>query len=268
VAGFRPDVVLATGGYVAVPPVIAAFLLRVPILIHEQTVQIGLANRIAARFATRIALTFEGALEELPPKLRSRAFVTGNPVRPAIFAGDREAAPARFGFAPEEDGRVPCIYVTGGAQGARVLNRAVEEALPDLLTLTRIIHQCGKQPEGTEQDFDRLQARAAALPEALQRRYYLTRFVEQDAIGDAFALGGSGGRPQRGRDRHRGQRCRQADRVRAAGADRRRRADPQRHALGGRRRGGDPAEPVVRRAAPARRGAGASERAGATAKMG
>ena len=188
VAGFRPDVVLATGGYVAVPPVIAAFLLRVPILIHEQTVQIGLANRIAARFATRIALTFEGALEELPPKLRSRAFVTGNPVRPAIFAGDREAAPARFGFAPEEDGRVPCIYVTGGAQGARVLNRAVEEALPDLLTLTRVIHQCGKQPEGTEQDFDRLQARAAALPEALQRRYYLTRFVEQDTIGDAFAL--------------------------------------------------------------------------------
>ena len=48
---FRPDVVLATGGYVSVPPVVAAGLLHIPVLIHEQTVQVGLANRIAARFA-------------------------------------------------------------------------------------------------------------------------------------------------------------------------------------------------------------------------
>ena len=183
---FRPDVVFSTGGYVSVPTVVAAGLLRVPTLIHEQTVQFGLANRIAGRFATRIALSFEGALDELPPALRKKAVVTGNPVRAAIFRGDRARAVRRLEFAPEDD-RLPALYVTGGAQGARVLNRAVEACLPDLLALCRVVHQCGKQPDGSEQDYDRLGEAAAQLPPPLRRRYFLTRFVG-DEINDVFAL--------------------------------------------------------------------------------
>ena len=183
---FRPDVLLSTGGYVSVPPVLAARLRRVPILIHEQTVQIGLANQIAARCATTIAFAFEQALSELPPSLRSKAIVTGNPVRPAIFGGDREAAIRLAGFAPEDDA-LPTVYVTGGSQGARVINRAVEAALPELLAICRVIHQCGQQPAGEEQDFDRLQRAAARLPPDLRRRYYLVRFVG-DEINHVFAL--------------------------------------------------------------------------------
>jgi UDP-N-acetylglucosamine--N-acetylmuramyl-(pentapeptide) pyrophosphoryl-undecaprenol N-acetylglucosamine transferase len=184
---FRPDVVLATGGYVCVPPVIAASLLRVPILTHEQTVTVGLANRIAGRFATRIALSFEGAMNDLPAPLRKKAFVTGNPVRAAIFEGDRSRAIQRFKFAPE-DNALPCVYVTGGAQGSRILNRAVEACLPELLTFCRVLHQCGQQPQGDEQDHDRLSSVLNGLPLQLRLRYHLTRFVETDAIGDAFAL--------------------------------------------------------------------------------
>ena len=183
---FRPDVVLSTGGYVSVPAVVAAGLLKIPVLVHEQTVQIGLANRIAARFATRIALSFEGAVSELPPNARAKAFVTGNPVRREIFGGDQTQAIARFGFAPE-DNSLPTVYVTGGAQGARIINRAIESVLPELLSHCRIIHQCGSQPEGQEQDFDRLTATEATLPETLRRRYALVRFVG-DEIGDVFAL--------------------------------------------------------------------------------
>ena len=183
---FRPDVVLSTGGYVSVPPVIAAWLLRVPVLTHEQTVQVGLANRIEAYFATRIALTFEGALQELPARLQSKAFVTGNPVREAIFKGDKPSAIARFGFSAE-DNALPTLYITGGVQGARVINRAVESVLPELLQVSRVIHQCGRQPEGEEQDYDRLEAIAAKLPPELGRRYFLTRFVGEE-IGDIFAL--------------------------------------------------------------------------------
>ena len=106
---FAPDVVLATGGYVSVPAVVAAGLSRLPVLIHEQTVQIGLANKIAARFATRIALTFEGAARELPPSLRSKTFVTGNPVRQAIFGGDKRRAVERFGFDPADNGLADCL---------------------------------------------------------------------------------------------------------------------------------------------------------------
>src|SRR5690606_26996742 len=89
---FRPQVVLATGGYVAVPPVVAAGLLRIPVLIHEQTAQIGLANRINARFASKIALSWSHSLEALSPALRARAWVSGNPIRPQIFGGQAEKA--------------------------------------------------------------------------------------------------------------------------------------------------------------------------------
>ena len=176
---FRPDVVLATGGYVSVPPVVAAWLLRCPVLIHEQTVQIGLANQIAARFASRIALTFEGAASELPPGLRRKTFVSGNPVRAAIFGGDAGQAVRRFGFDPAD--AVPTVYVTGGALGASAINRAVEAALPDLLALCRVIHQCGK-PDG-----DRLAGVQAALPESLKKRYAVVPFVGAE-IADIFAL--------------------------------------------------------------------------------
>jgi UDP-N-acetylglucosamine--N-acetylmuramyl-(pentapeptide) pyrophosphoryl-undecaprenol N-acetylglucosamine transferase len=185
---FRPDVTLSTGGYVSVPPVIASYLLRVPILTHEQTVTIGLANRITARFATRIALTFEGAADELPPGLRRRSFVTGNPVRATIFSGNREHAARRFGFPPSED-NLPCLYITGGAQGAALINRSIETVLGELLSLPcRIIHQCGKQPEHWEQDFDRLTKTVTALPPELQRRFHVTRFVGTEEIGDVYAL--------------------------------------------------------------------------------
>jgi len=183
---FRPDVVLATGGYVAVPPVIAAAAARVPVLIHEQTLQIGLANRINARFARKIALSSEDALDLLPKAFRPRAIVTGNPVREIVFGGDRAAAVERFGFAAE-DSAFPTVYVTGGAQGARVLNRAVEGALNDLLCETRIVHQCGQQPAGGEQDYDSLVKVAEGLPPQLRARYHVTRFVREE-IGDVYAL--------------------------------------------------------------------------------
>ncbi|NWJ44991.1 MAG: undecaprenyldiphospho-muramoylpentapeptide beta-N-acetylglucosaminyltransferase [Chloroflexi bacterium] len=183
---FHPHVVLSTGGYVSVPPVIAAWLLRVPVITHEQTVQMGLANRITARFARTIALTFEGAAQELSPRLRRKTRVTGNPVRSIIFKGDREKAIARSGFDPI-DNHLPTLYVTGGAQGARIINRAIEAVLGELLPLCRIMHQCGQQPAGDEQDYDRLAKVESSLPEQLRHRYWLTRFVG-DEIGDVFAL--------------------------------------------------------------------------------
>jgi UDP-N-acetylglucosamine--N-acetylmuramyl-(pentapeptide) pyrophosphoryl-undecaprenol N-acetylglucosamine transferase len=183
---FDPEIVLSTGGYVGVPPVLAAWLLRKPILTHEQTVQIGLANRITARFATQIALSFASAANELPPRLRRKTIVTGNPVRALIFGGDRVAGAQLAGFDPA-DAALPTVYVTGGSQGARIINRAVEAALPELLASCRVVHQCGEQPAGDEQDYDRLGRTAAQLPPELGRRYFVTRFVGNE-IKHIFAL--------------------------------------------------------------------------------
>jgi UDP-N-acetylglucosamine--N-acetylmuramyl-(pentapeptide) pyrophosphoryl-undecaprenol N-acetylglucosamine transferase len=183
---FNPDVILSTGGYVSVPPVVAGWFWRKRIISHEQTVTVGLANRIAAFFATRIALSFEGAVQELPKNLRKKTFITGNPVRPLIFEGDKAKAIEICGFSPE-DNHLPAIYVTGGAQGARIINRAIEAELGNLLGICRVIHQCGQQPEGDEQDFDRLSKAVAQLPDHLRRRYCLTRFVGEE-IGHFYGL--------------------------------------------------------------------------------
>ena len=177
---FKPDAVLATGGYVSVPTVVAAGLLGRPVLIHEQTVQVGLANKIAARFASRIALTFEGAASDLPENLRRKTFVTGNPVRQAIFGGDKARAVTRFGFVPAEN-PLPTVYVTGGALGAKSINAAVEDCLPELLQTCRVVHQCGRA------NGDNLAAVRNALPAYLQRRYRVVPFVG-DEIADVFAL--------------------------------------------------------------------------------
>lgn len=182
---FRPDVVFSTGGYVSVPPVVAARLLGIPILIHEQTVQVGLANRIASRCATRIALSWDSALGDLAPNLRSKAFVAGNPIRSQVFGGDKQEADKFFEF-DANDEHLPTLYVTGGSQGARIINRAVQEALPRLLQGCRIIHQCGQQPEGQEQDFNRLELAVKKLSPELARRYRFTRYVREE-INHVFA---------------------------------------------------------------------------------
>ena len=181
VGRFQPDVVLSTGGYVCVPTVVAAALRAVPVITHEQTVTIGLANRIAGRFARRIALTFPGSTQDLPARLRNRSVVTGNPVRRAIFGGDRNRAARRFGFAPDDDA-LPCLWITGGAQGSRLINRAVAGAIAKLTQNARVLHQCGpgELPEMS-------QAHASA-PEAVRRRWTVLPFLDSDSIGDAWAI--------------------------------------------------------------------------------
>ena len=181
---WKPDVVLATGGYVTVPPVAAAGLSKIPVLIHEQTVQIGLANRINARFAARIALSWEGAIHSLSPRAREIAWVAGNPVRASIFGGTPADALQHFALSDET---LPTIYVTGGSLGARVINRAVEDCLPDLLQFARVIHQCGEQSAEKESDFERLTRARLLLAEPLRKRYALSKFI-RDELRDVLAV--------------------------------------------------------------------------------
>ena len=180
VSDFRPDVVLGTGGYVAVPIGLAAKVCRVPLVIHEQTVRLGLANRTLARAAARVALSSEASLPLLPDSARRTAVVTGNPVRPQVLTGSADKAVAALGL-DGFDRRLPTVYVTGGAQGARQINQAVAAILPWLLERANVIHQCG--PTAVED----LATRAAALPAQLVGRYFLTGFVGPE-LPDVLAL--------------------------------------------------------------------------------
>jgi UDP-N-acetylglucosamine--N-acetylmuramyl-(pentapeptide) pyrophosphoryl-undecaprenol N-acetylglucosamine transferase len=176
VARTRPAVVLSTGGYVSVPIGLAARMLGVPYLMHEQTLILGLANRILARFATRILLSHESSLDHLSPQARDRAVVTGNPVRPAMLRGEASRGYAAYGLDPA----LPLVLVTGGASGARQVNQMLTGALPDLLAHCQIVHQCGKLDHA-----EMLQV-AADLPEPLARRYHVADFIH-DEMPDLLA---------------------------------------------------------------------------------
>ncbi|MET8006782.1 UDP-N-acetylglucosamine--N-acetylmuramyl-(pentapeptide) pyrophosphoryl-undecaprenol N-acetylglucosamine transferase [Nonomuraea glycinis] len=164
-ARYLPDVVLSTGGYVAVPIGVAAKLIRRPLVMHEQTTVVGLANRILSRLATRIALSHESSLDYLPASTRDKAVVTGNPIRPELLQGNRAAAYDLFGLTFE----VPLIYVTGGAQGSKQINTLIQEILPRLLPHAQIVHQCG--PAWIEQ------MRSVELPAELADRYHPVPYV-------------------------------------------------------------------------------------------
>ena len=132
----RPDVCFSKGGFVSVPVVFGAWLCRVPAVCHESDLTPGLANRICARFATKVAATFP----ECARALGSKGVLTGTPLRPELFRGSRAAGLALAGF----DGQKPVLLMTGGSLGAQSVNRCLREALPELLTRFDVLHLCGK----------------------------------------------------------------------------------------------------------------------------
>ena len=170
----RPRVVFGTGGFVALPVMFGAALLRVPVVLHEQTAVPGLANRLGARFARRIAVTFPDKAGCFPA---SRVVVTGNPLRPELRAGSRSSAIARFQLDPA----VPLVYVTGGAQGAHRINRVVGEALLSLVGQAQLIHQCGDNPATGDRQW--LEERRTALPTGLAHRYTVVPYVGDELAG-------------------------------------------------------------------------------------
>lgn len=176
-ARLRPSVVFGTGGFVALPVVVAAALIRVPIIVHEQTAVPGLANRLTACLASRVALTYPDSASYFR---RARTVVTGNPLRPELRAGSRADAIAHYRLDPA----LPLIYVTGGAQGAHRLNRIVGEVLEPLLGQAQIIHQCGDNP--TTGDRAWLEARRSALPPTLAARYHVAPYIAAE-LADIYA---------------------------------------------------------------------------------
>ncbi|HYZ37666.1 MAG TPA: UDP-N-acetylglucosamine--N-acetylmuramyl-(pentapeptide) pyrophosphoryl-undecaprenol N-acetylglucosamine transferase [Pseudonocardiaceae bacterium] len=180
VRAFRPDVVLSTGGYVAVPVGWAAASVDAPLLVHEQTTRLGLANRILLRRATRIALSSPTSIELLPPAIRPRAVVTGNPIRVELLDGDADRGVKALGWTGW-DASLPTVYVTGGAQGSVQINRLVEAVLDWLLQRANVVHQCGAS------SLAQLQRRAEQLPAELAGRYRIIEFVGAE-LPDVQAL--------------------------------------------------------------------------------
>ncbi|TNM45136.1 undecaprenyldiphospho-muramoylpentapeptide beta-N-acetylglucosaminyltransferase [Nocardioides albidus] len=133
----RPDVIVGYGGYVSMPAYVAARRRRIPLVVHEQNALPGIANKVGARIAGRVAVSF-------PDTPLRRAEYVGLPIRRMISTLDRPAlraeARAFFGLDPD----LPTVVVTGGSQGARRLNQAVSGAAPTLASAgVQVLHVVG-----------------------------------------------------------------------------------------------------------------------------
>ena len=178
VRGFRPDVILSTGGFVSVPTVVGAWR-TAPVVTHEQTAILGLATRINLRFGCTLAVSWPETAR-LASSAR-RVEITGNPIRPSLQAGDAERGRAAYGLTPE----LPVLTVMGGARGASPINTRVRDMLPALLDHTQVIHQTG--PAGANDDAADLTRLRTGWPPEIQRRYVIKPFIREE-IADVYAM--------------------------------------------------------------------------------
>lgn len=166
---YRPDVLVVFGGYLALPVAFAAKIMNIPIVVHEQTMSSGLANRIISRFAAKVCISYSSSREFFPAK---KVVYTGNPIRKEVFSISKKIPlPAN----------VPIIYITGGSSGSHAINRLIGVIAPQLVNHFVIIHQTGDSQ--MYKDFVYLEKVQSSLPEEVRSRYILKKFIDLSEIG-------------------------------------------------------------------------------------
>jgi UDP-N-acetylglucosamine--N-acetylmuramyl-(pentapeptide) pyrophosphoryl-undecaprenol N-acetylglucosamine transferase len=139
-ASLGADVVFSKGGFVSAPVVWAAWLLRIPVVIHESDQSPALATKLTLPFATRALATFEETKALSPARFRHKVELLGLPLRVSLFKGDRDEALRFFSL----DGEKKTLLVFGGSLGAEPVNRAFVPAIPELAKRYNIIHIVGR----------------------------------------------------------------------------------------------------------------------------
>jgi UDP-N-acetylglucosamine--N-acetylmuramyl-(pentapeptide) pyrophosphoryl-undecaprenol N-acetylglucosamine transferase len=169
-----PDVVFSKGGFASVPVVLAAHLLHIPIVIHESDSKPGRANLLGAKYAYRIAVTFDSSIVLFPPKVRPNIARTGIPVRTALATPLPQGAAQELGL----DTSVPTILIIGGSSGSQRINETILGGLAELVDMANVIHQTGKDHfagvEGT--------AKVILEKSAHANRYHAFPFLGRDAM--------------------------------------------------------------------------------------
>ncbi len=157
---FDPDVVVGTGGFVAMPVLLAARYLLRPTVIQEQNAFMGLTNRVASRFARSIHIAFE---EARPKRTRAQVYLSGNPVRSEMAGANKEEGRAYYQM--ERADKV--LLVFGGSLGSLAMNEAMNTLVGSLLAIPGlgVIWQTG------ERYFDRYMESVAPHPRLKMLKY-------------------------------------------------------------------------------------------------
>lgn len=166
---FKPDVMLFTGGYVAVPMAVAGY--SIPSLLYVPDIEPGMALKSLAGFADAIAVTTEGSQRFFKKKV----IQTGYPLRPDLALWDRQTAHRHLGISSG----LPVLLVLGGSKGSRSINLAVINRLRDLLERFEVIHLTG------DSDWDYVRYHREQLPLELAARYHAMPYLHE--MGAALA---------------------------------------------------------------------------------
>ena len=176
-AADRPAAIFTTGGYVAVPVLLAAAPLRIPVVMWDGNVIPGRAVRATARLADALAVSFAATCRTLSVAAPGRpCFLTGTPIRD-VSAIDRVAARERMDVGPGE--RVLLIF--GGSQAVRRFNAAVADALPRLVERVTVIHVTG------DDGYASALAGRESLPEGVRGRYRPYPFLREEMLSALVA---------------------------------------------------------------------------------
>lgn len=171
----KPDLILSFGGYIGFPICLIAYILGIPIFIHEQTIYPGLVNRLTGFFAQNIFIAFAESKKYFPS---AKVILSGNPVRKAVLR------PSKKPFNLSQS--LPVLYFTGGSLGSHSLNQHLETILPELLTKYIVIHQAGRVSEYN--DYQRLLLKRSKLNKILKARYYLRDHFFSDELGYIYSF--------------------------------------------------------------------------------
>lgn len=170
-----PDVVMSKGGYTSVPVVIAAWILRIPIVVHESDAVPGKANILGGKHARYIAVSYNETLEKFP---QDRVLLTGIPMRKSLLTPPTGSTSLPFTIS----GDAPVLLILGGSQGAERVNELILESLDELLPVYTIIHQTGAA------HFDLVDRTATELitDPLLRARYHAVPFMSGEVLNSAL----------------------------------------------------------------------------------
>lgn len=134
---FMPNIVFSKGGFVAVPVVFAASMLKIPVISHESDLTPGLANKLSIQKSSKICCNFPETLAHLP---KEKAELTGSPMREELFTGSAQKGKELTKFTKD----LPTLMIIGGSLGSVKVNNEIRKNLDMILSEFNLIHLCGK----------------------------------------------------------------------------------------------------------------------------
>lgn len=170
----KPQCILSFGGYLAIPVAYTGWLLRIPVVTHEQTITAGRANKYIAHIAHTVAVSFENSISAFG---NAKTSLIGNPIRSSILT-KQKMAPSWF----NEELKKPILYITGGNQGSYIINTVMQQILKQITKDFVVIHTCGRATTSINY-LEELTQYAKTLPAVNKNRYFVREWIDSEELG-------------------------------------------------------------------------------------